>query len=438
MSARAIIVAAPRSGSGKTTVTLGLLRALARRGLRVRAAKAGPDYIDPAFHAAACGHASVNLDSWAMPPALLDRLLRDAAADADIVVIEAAMGLFDGAGDEAGRRGAAADLAKRYGIPVALVIDASGQGQTIGAVALGFVHYDPAVTIAGVIANRIASPRHDYMVRAGLKGAGLPLLGAVARGAVPPMSERHLGLVQAREHDDLAAVLEALADLAVRDIDVAALLAAAAVPAIPGNTTARALPPPAARIALAQDDAFSFMYPHILAEWHAAGATILPFSPLADEAPDESANLCWLPGGYPELHAGRLAAAGHFMAGLRRFADSRPVHGECGGFMLLGRGLEDAGGARHAMAGLLDHESSFARRRLTLGYRAATLLADCPIGRAGEALRGHEYHYATITPGQDAPLAVMHDAAWQALGAAGARRGHVSGTFFHAVAVCPT
>ena len=435
MTARIIIVGAPRSGSGKTTITLGLLRAFRRRGLVVRAAKAGPDYIDPAFHAAATGTSSVNLDSWAMSPELLGALLGQAAAGADLLVIEAAMGLFDGVGDVAGRRGAAADLAARFGIPVALVLDVTGQGQTVGAVACGFVHYDPAVSIAGVIANRVASPRHRSLAAQSVAGIGLRLLGALMRDGAPNLPERHLGLVQAREHANLDALLEGLADAIERDLDLDAILdAARTLQVVPSAVPVAALPPPGQRIALAWDEGFSFVYPHMLREWRDAGAEVVPFSPLADEAPPFDCDICWLPGGYPELHAGTLASASRFLSGLRAFAGDRPVHGECGGFMVLGQSIEDAAGTTHQMAGLMDHRTSFARRKLNLGYREATLLADCPLGSQGTVLRGHEFHYATITPGDEAPLALLADGLGTPLGAAGGRRGSVTGTFFHAIA----
>lgn len=433
-TARAIIIGAPRSGSGKTTVTLGLLRALARRGLVVRAAKAGPDYIDPAFHAAATGTASLNLDSWAMPPALLACLLAGSAEGADVVVIEAAMGLFDGVGSIKGRRGAAADLAAQFGIPVALVLDISGQGQTVGAIACGFIHYEPDVKIAGVIANRVASARHRQLTLDAVTGTGLPLLGALMRDGAPNLPERHLGLVQAREHDNLEALLEQLADSIERDIDLDAVLAAALPLSVPTNATVSALPPPGQRIALAQDEAFSFIYPHMAQEWRTAGAEIMPFSPLANEAPSQDCDVCWLPGGYPELHAGTLAAASGFFDGIKKFAADKPVHGECGGFMVLGQSIEDAVGQSHQMAGLMGHSSSFAKRKLNLGYREATVLADCTLGPEGTILRGHEFHYATITRGDDAPLVRLINGQGESLGSAGGRRGNVTGTFFHAIA----
>jgi len=196
-----------------------------------------------------------------------------------------------------------------------------------------------------------------------------------------------------------------------------------------------ALPPPGQRIALASDAAFSFMYPHLLDGWRRAGAEMVLFSPLADEAPPSHCDMCWLPGGYPELHAGALAAAQRFRDGLARFAATRPVHGECGGYMVLGEGLEDADGARHAMAGLLGHATSFAQRRLHLGYRAARLRDACPIGAAGDVIRGHEFHHASlIAKGNDAPLAEITDAQGRMVAEAGSRRGNVTGTFFHAIA----
>ena len=429
---QALIVAAPRSGSGKTIVTLALLAALRRRGVAVRAGKSGPDYIDPAFHAAACGAPGVNLDSWAMAPGLMDALIAEAAGE-ELFVVESSMGLFDGVTGQPGRTGAAADIAARLDLPVVLVLDISGQSQSAAAVARGFAGHDKAVRVAGVILNRVASPRH----RAGAEGAmaaiGLPVLGAVPRDATLALPERHLGLVQAGEHGDLPARLAALADMAEAHLDLGAI-AALAAPLRLSPDARPPLRPPGQRIALARDGAFSFVYPHLLRGWRRAGAEIVPFSPLAGEGPDPGCDCCWLPGGYPELHAGTLAGSG-WLERLRRFAATRPVHGECGGYMVLGQALIDAEGTAHGMAGLLGHAASFARRRMQLGYRAATLLADGPLGPAGTVLRGHEFHYATLAePGEDPPFAAMADGAGGALPASGGRRGRVSGTFFHSIA----
>jgi cobyrinic acid a,c-diamide synthase len=430
--AAGLILAAPRSGSGKTTVTLALATAFRRHGLAVAVAKSGPDYIDPAFHAAATGRPALNLDSWAMPPELLDALLGEAAAGADLVLIEASMGLFDGAGPK-GAAGRAADLAARWGLPVVLVLDVSGQSQTAAANARGFMGFEAGVDIAGVILNRLGSPKHEAGIRPAMAEIGLPVLGALLRDPSLALPERHLGLVQAGEFADLDTRLAHLGELAERRLDLDAIQALA-VPIAAEVATLPALPF-GQRIAVARDAAFTFLYPHLLEGWRRMGAEILFFSPLADEPPPAFADSCWLPGGYPELHAPALAAATRFKTRLAAFAATRPVHGECGGMMVLGRSLTDANGEAHAMAGLLDHATSFARRKLHLGYRRAVLEAVGPLGAAGAALRGHEFHYATVSePGTDAPFARLSDAAGTDLGQAGGRRGRVSGSFFHLIA----
>ncbi len=434
MTPRGLVIGAPRSGSGKTTVTLALIAALRRRGLVVRAAKSGPDYIDPAFHAVASGAPVPNLDSWAMPPPLLDRLAAEAASGAALLVVESAMGLFDGVAGLPGRTGAAADLAARLRLPVLLVLDVSGQSQTAAAVARGFATHDPAVSICGVVLNRVGSERHRLGATVAIEAVGLPVFGALPRDPSLTLPERHLGLVQAAEHPDLPALLDRLADRAEQHLDIDSILRHAA-PIADHGPSAFALSPPGQCVALAADAAFSFVYAHLIEGWRSVGAEIVRFSPLANEPPPERCDVCWLPGGYPELHAARLSAATCFMAGLARFAQTRPVHGECGGHMVLGRGIEDASGARHAMAGLLAHETSFAGRKMHLGYREATLLTDAPIGRAGTVVRGHEFHYASTTdPGTDAPLATLRDATGKNLGNAGGQRGYVTGSFFHVIA----
>jgi len=370
-----------------------------------------------------------------MPPSLIDTLAAEAAREAELLVVEGVMGLFDGIPGAPGRSGATADLAARLRLPVLLVLDVSGQSQSAAAVARGFACYDPAVRIAGVVLNRIGSERHRELTAEAVAAAGLPVYGAVPRDAALALPERHLGLVQASEHAGLAGYLDRLAAVAERHFDLDAMIGCAAPLAVAAATKVPPLPPPGQRIALASDAAFTFVYPHILDGWRRAGAEIFPFSPLADEPPPESCDTCWLPGGYPELHAGALAAAQRFRAGLAQFAMTRSVHGECGGYMVLGEGLEDADGARHAMTGLLGHATSFAKRKLHLGYREARLLCDSPLGSATTTLRGHEFHYAAlIASGSDDPLADLADGQGRPLGKSGARRGRVTGTFFHAIA----
>ena len=428
-----LMIAAPASGTGKTTVMLGLLRALRNEGVAVQPFKSGPDYIDPAFHRAASGRASFNLDSWAMPGTMLDGLVAE-ARDAAFVLAEGSMGLFDGVARRgATGNGASADIARRMGWPVVLVIDVSGQAQSAAATALGFARYDPQLTVAGVILNRVASPRHERLARSGMDAVGIRVFGALPRRSDLKLPERHLGLVQAIEHPDLDARIEGYAAFVREHLDLSALRAAAAADVAP-PTVADTRPPPAQRIALARDEAFSFVYPHMLDDWRRAGAEILPFSPLADERPAADADLVWLPGGYPELHAGRLAAARNFHAGLADHARSRPIHGECGGYMALGAGLIDADGVRHRMAGLLGLVTSYAQRRMHLGYRRATLRAPVAGITQGSVLSGHEFHYSTILEQPDAALADVADAEGTAVAETGSYRGHVSGTFFHMIA----
>lgn len=429
-----LIIAAPASGTGKTTVTLGLARAFRGAGVAVQCFKSGPDYIDPAFHSAASGRRAVNLDTWAMARAQIGHLVGGGPV-ADLILAEGSMGLFDGVAlaGESGT-GASADLAALTGWPVVVVLDCSGQAQTAAAVARGLAGFRPDVAVAGVVLNRIASPRHEALVRHGMDAAGIRVFGALPRLKALALPERHLGLVQAQEHPGLEAFITEAADLVAAHVDLAALRAAARPCLLPAADKAPRTRPPGQRIALARDAAFSFIYPHLIDAWRAEGATILPFSPLADQAPDASADACWLPGGYPELHAGVLAGAERFRAGLQDFARTRPVHGECGGYMAMGAGLVDAKGLRHQMAGLLGLETSFASRAMHLGYRLADLQAPCAGFAAGTRLRGHEFHYATISAQPDAPLAAVCDASGSAVPETGSWRGLATGSFFHLIA----
>jgi cobyrinic acid a,c-diamide synthase len=437
-----LIIAAPRSGAGKTTVTLGLLRALRRRGCAVQPFKCGPDYIDPTFHEIAAGRPSFNLDSWAMGQELIDTLATEASAGADISIAEGVMGLFDGAAARGqSGSGTTADLASHLGWPVVLVLDVTGQTETAAAVALGCARYRDDVDIAGVILNRVASERHLSLVAPAFDRIKMPVFGAILREDRLVLPERHLGLVQAREIAAIDERLDAFADIIGAAINLDAIRQSArpakAAVAIRDKQSDRArsrLRPPGQRIALAQDRAFSFIYPHLLRQWRLAGAEIIPFSPLADEPPDATADAVWLPGGYPELHAGALASAHGFRQGLQKLArHSIPIHGECGGYMVLGRGLEDADGNRHEMTGLLGLETSFSNRRLHLGYRRARLRVACFLGAVGTEVLGHEFHYASTVLASGDPLVDCRDAAGAVVPEQGARQGSTTGTFFHVI-----
>jgi cobyrinic acid a,c-diamide synthase len=431
--AAGLIVAAPASGSGKTVFTLGLLRHLARSGIAVASAKAGPDFIDPAFHTAASGCACLNLDPWAMAPVSIAAAVARLAGGADIIVCEGVMGLFDGVTASAG---STADLAVRTGWPVVLIIDARAQAASAAAVLRGFATHRADVTVAAVVFNRVGSENHAAIIGEACAEhvPDVPVLGCLPRRDDLILPERHLGLVQAGEHPDLEAFLERAAAHVGGHVDTEALRNLARPwPGAVGKVAP--LPPLGQRIAVADDQAFAFRYPLTIDGWRAAGAEILPFSPLADEGPDAGADAVYLPGGYPELHAGRLSANRGFLDGVRAAAErGAVVFGECGGYMVLGQRLIDGDGERHAMAGLLALETSFAKRQLHLGYRRATVDGDCCLGAAGTVLRGHEFHYATIAAeGPGTPLFRCTDAKGRDRGTAGLRAGTVMGSFVHLI-----
>ena len=512
---RAVIIAAPGSGSGKTTLTLALLRGLRDAGVAVASAKVGPDYIDPAYHAAASGRSCHNLDTWSMSDRTLAALIADLQRDASAVVVEGVMGLFDGAPDG---RGSAADLSRRTGWPVVLVVDASGMAASVAALVHGFVSYDPGVEVAGVIFNRTGSRRHGELLRRVMRPRGIPVFGCVTRSESLALPDRHLGLVQAREHPDLEGFLARAAGQVSREVDTEALLAAAkparvdadpledagdafvatapdataaslasvepvedagdafvaAVPDVTAASLASVEPPeevgdafaatapdvtaskPASvappaegyglpvlgrRIAVARDDAFAFCYPWVLDVWRRAGCDIGFFSPLDDEPPAADADAVYLPGGYPELHAARLAAAERFMAALKRCAErGAVVYGECGGYMVLGERLIDGEGVSHRMAGLLPVRTSFESPRLSLGYREVALAGDGVLGREGARFRGHEFHFASVVAQSPAktprPLFRSFDAESKPLGDAGLQVGSVMGSFVHLMDRC--
>jgi len=434
-----IIIAAPASGSGKTVLTLGLLRLLTRMGASVASAKVGPDYIDPAFHGAATGRACLNLDTWAMRGQTLASAISELSANAELIICEGVMGLFDGA---TARTGSTADLAALTGWPVVLVIDVRAQAASAAAVIRGFASHRTDVRVAGAIFNRVGSQRHASVIEDACSQTipEVTRLGSIPRDEHLRLPERHLGLVQAGEHPDLLSFLDRAADLVAETVDVDTLRALASpwrgqAENIANETIAPPIPPIGQRLAVARDAAFSFAYPLSLNRWRAAGAEVIPFSPLANEPPDPCADAVYLPGGYPELHAGQLAGNDVFLSGLRNAAgNGAAVFGECGGYMVLGNGLMDAKGSPHAMAGLLPLVTSFADRGLHLGYRQASLVSDGPLGLSGTSFRGHEFHYArTVEEGPGEALFTCADAIGTELGPTGLIRGRVFGSFVHLI-----
>ena len=437
---KTVVITAPGSFSGKTTVTLGLLRALKRENVSVRGAKCGPDYIDTGYHFAACGAPSVNLDAWSMSDDLLrciamcgtgEPARKSIGRQPDYLIVEGAMGVLDGAGLEGA--GSTAGLAARLGAPLVMVIDAGRKSHSAVLAALGLLAARPAARLAGIIANRVGSDRHAELIRAAAEAHGLTLLGAIRRNRRLELASRHLGLVPAGEVSRLEEFLDAASDAVRRDVDVQRLLRAARDAHPPDSPhCGSGVRPLGQKIAVARDAAFCFLYSHLLADWRRDGAEIQFFSPLSDEAPSAGADAVFLPGGYPELHPETLAGAERFKAGMRAAAGKGAVvYGECGGFMVLGRGLEDGDGRCHAMLGLLDHSTSFRQRTLHLGYRRLAALDGAPFqGR----FAAHEFHYASLCGDQGGQaLFDAKDADGRPLPAMGSVRNNVSGSFAHLI-----
>jgi cobyrinic acid a,c-diamide synthase len=423
--ANGVIIAAPSSGSGKTVVTLSLLAGLRQSGTSVASGKVGPDYIDPRFHSESSGRPCLNLDQWAMRDQTISANLDVLSQNTDLLVIEGVMGLFDG--PEAGK-GSTADLAAKLDLPVILVVNCSHQAQSIAALVKGFAQLRRDINLAGVILNRVSSDRHTRLLKHAVEAIGIEVLGAIPRIADLQLPSRHLGLVQANEHPEIISFIERAGALGRQHVDLARLQAIA-TPLATTRPPTSPLPPIGQRIAIARDEAFGFFYPHLELAWQKAGAELIAFSPLADEPPAKDADAIWLPGGYPELHAAKLAGNTNFLTGLK--TSKALIYGECGGYMVLGDAIIDKNANRHKMAGLLPVTTSFASRKLTLGYR--TVQHTSPLAWP-QTLKAHEFRFSTIQNQQKAdPLFEAQDTLGKAIAPMGLRRGKVMGSYAHII-----
>lgn len=418
---KSIIIAAPHSGSGKTTVTLGLMECLKRRGLRVAPFKVGPDFIDPGYHRLVCGRPSVNLDGWICPPAFLRETFARHSAGADIAVIEGVMGLFDGASG-ASDQGSTAEIARITGSPVVLVIDAKSQARSAAALVRGFAEFDPHVRLAGVIFNNVASENHARILREAVDstGLGIKALGFIPRDERLHIPSRHLGLLTAEENPLPAEFLDHLAETVKSHVDLGLLWAT-------GNPqpTDQPLPfergqvytfhdndvecvdlTPKTKIAVARDAAFCFVYEDNLRLLREAGAEIVQFSPLMDERLPEGICGIYLPGGYPEVFADTLAANGEMKTAIRNAIEAgMPVYAECGGFIYLTQGVRGQVLTSDSdvkcqdltpLVAIFPVTTRMLPRRKALGYREIELADETILGRKGAVARGHEFHYSEM------------------------------------------
>ena len=425
---KAVVIAGMQSGTGKTTVATGLMAALRKRGLRVQPYKVGPDYIDPTYHTAACGRPCRNLDRWLLSLPVLQALFARSAAGADITVIEGVMGLFDGRTGE-GERASTAEVAKALGAPVLLVLDVAKLARTAAAMVAGVRAFDPALPLAGVILNRVASDTHLAAVAPAIEQAtGVPVLGAIRRVDSLQLPERYLGLIPVAEGPAATLFLEGAASAMEDAVDLDRLLRQLPDIALPKDALAGLFPqgtlPVRTRIAVARDRAFHFYYEDSLDLLRAWGAELLPFSPLEDETLPEGAQGVYIGGGFPELFAADLSANTAMLASLR--AASRqglPIYGECGGAMYLGQSLTDRDGHTHHMVGLVPLECSMTQPRLTLGYRSVTARRATMLQQQGERLPGHEFHWSVQKEQPDAAVA-----AYDIEGPLARREGYSSGS----------
>ncbi|MBL1404804.1 MAG: cobyrinate a,c-diamide synthase [Rhizobiales bacterium] len=426
---KVIVIAAPSSGSGKTLVTLALLRALKNAGHRVCSAKAGPDYIDPAFHSVASGKASVNLDPWAMNEDRLRGLAH--GQDGELLIVEAMMGLFDGAADG---NGSAADLAVVLGAPIILVVDAAKQSHSIAALVQGFANHRDDVNVVGVILNKVGSTRHEAILRNALGAINMPVFGVIYRDDKLILPERHLGLVQAVEQNTLEDFIETTAQIIGLKCDLDAIVEKSSL--LSFDKYSSGLSPLGQRIAIARDEAFSFIYPHLLSDWKRLGAEVSFFSPLENEAPNKNADAIYLPGGYPELHAEKISGATKFHLSMKAAAQNgKIIYGECGGYMVMGQGIVDKNDKTHKMLGLLNLQTSFANRKLHLGYRRIEPIGDFPFSDkvGGSKFFAHEFHYTSEIKEEGERLFNAKDALGSSLGDVGLRDGSIMGSYMHII-----
>lgn len=420
MTVPGLVLAGTHSGAGKSTVAAGLLRAFRRRGLAVAPFKAGPDFLDPMLHAFAAGRNSWNLDGWFMDDEALAEAWSRGARGADLGLVEGVMGLFDGTGQ--GFEGSTAELAKRLGLPVVLLVDAGGMGTNAAAVVLGHARLWPELGLAGVIFNRVGSEGHHRLLKEAVEvHAGVRSFGWIRSDAAFHLPERHLGLYRPGEIPGLEEALEGFAVGLEATLDLAGLRALAQGPR-PGPAPGAAAPAEL-QVALARDEAFCFLYQDTLERLERLGVRWAPFSPLRDRLPGGVAGL-YLPGGYPELHAEALAGRGDLFADLRRAAaQGLPIYAECGGYMALAEALVDAGGRAHAMAGIIPGRARMTGRLQSFGYKRLRAARDtllCPEGAEGKA---HEFHHSVWEGGPSRP-------AWEAAGLRGGSNfeGHAEGS----------
>ncbi len=426
----AFCIAGTQSGSGKTTVSLAIIGALARRGLRVRPFKCGPDYIDPSYHRQAAGVESVNIDTWMMSPDGVRNSFARNAVDADVAVVEGVMGLYDGA-SASSLEGSTADCAEKLGIPVVLLVNAKGIAGSIAAIVKGFNDFSKNIRICGVIANHVGSESHSRLLREALAANGLPpLLGALPHDEVWNLPERHLGLTPFCENSKNSEWFNSLADAAEKHIEIDRLLAISKIDR--PKHLQESFPVPFSRIAIAKDEAFNFYYSDNIHVLRMAGFELVEFSPLKDKKIPDRTDLVYLGGGFPEMFAEELAQNCEIRRSIKEFADlGGRIYAECGGMMFLCRSLRNLQGKEFPMCGVLPAVTFMGDRMRALGYREVTTLHDMPFCKAGTVMRGHEFHWSYFTPDYVLPPLYRARNSKGAVSDSGVVLGSVTASYVH-------
>jgi cobyrinic acid a,c-diamide synthase len=397
-----LCISAPSSGSGKTIITAGLILSLRERGYSVSGAKVGPDYIDKTFLSLAANKDIYNLDSWAMSERMMDSIINSCLSDSNFFILEGVMGLFDGS---ITNEGSTASLVQKYKIPVVLVVDASGQGQSIGALCQGFINYNKNISIVGIILNRVSSLRHEKIITDELDRLSIKVFGSIPKSNKIKLQDRHLGIIPAQENDNSQSSIREAADLIEKNINLEDLIRLTKVNMSAPKMNSFFSPNLGQHISIAKDEAFCFVYEHMLKQWKTENREISFFSPLSDEPPSNNADGIFLPGGYPELFSEKLSNNHIFKKGMED-ADSRDkaIYGECGGYMVLGKSIINKMGEEHNMLNMLNLVTSFKDPKLHLGYRRVQLISDFALGSKNNYYRGHEFHYSNIVVEEGPPL----------------------------------
>jgi len=426
-----LCISAPSSGSGKTIITSGLILSLRNRGYDVSSAKIGPDYIDKTFLSIATNKEVFNLDSWAMNERTMDSIVHSCVSNSNFFILEGVMGLFDGS---ITNEGSTASLVEKYKIPVVLIVDVSGQGQSVGALCQGFINYNKNISIVGVILNCVSSIRHEKIIVDELNRLSIKVFGSIPKSNAIKLQDRHLGLIPAHENDNSQSIINESADLIEKNINLEDLISLTKTNIMIPKVNNFFSPNLGQHISIARDEAFCFIYEHMLKQWKIENREISFFSPLLDETPSNSADGIFLPGGYPELFSKKLSTNNIFKKAMQDAGKKdKLIYGECGGYMVLGKSIINKAGEEHDMLNMLNLVTSFKKPKLHLGYRRVQFMSDFAFDNKENFYRAHEFHYSNIMIEEGKPLFSVCNSDNVKIENAGLIDKNIMGSFIHLI-----